>query len=171
MSIPIITDILINDNSWIEERSDIESYLQDLMKKIIPETKLNKFLQQNIQIEVSLVLTSDDEIKNLNKIYREKDKATNVLSFPLLDFNNINKKSLQDNFIAIGDIILSYATIKKEALEQNKKFIHHTTHLVIHSLLHLIGYDHENDKDATIMENLEIEILKKLAIDNPYTIN
>jgi len=164
-----IVDILINDKIWLKEDSNIESFIKDLVNKIIPDTKLKKLLEKNIELEVSIVLTDNKEIQNLNKIYRNKDKPTNVLSFPALDSDNIeNGDFLTENFAAIGDIILSYKTIKEEALTQNKKFHHHLTHLIIHSILHLIGYVHENEDEAKIMEDLEIKLLKKLEIANPY---
>lgn len=167
----IVVDILINDKSWNQENSKIKAYLRNLLNVIIPQTKLKYFLEKNIEIEVSLLLTNDAEIQELNKNYRKKDKPTNVLSFPVLApkvFENIT--DFKGDFMAIGDIVLSFQTLKRETIEQNKIFNNHLTHLLIHSILHLIGYDHETESEAKIMENLEIEILKNLAIDNPYII-
>ena len=72
------------------------------------------------------------------------------------------------NFLVLGDIILSYETIENEALAQNKKFNDHLTHLIVHAILHLIGYDHEQEEMAKEMESLEVKILQKLKISNPY---
>jgi probable rRNA maturation factor len=91
----------------------------------------------------------------LNKSYRGKDKATNVLSF-------INDDE------PLGDIILAYETIEREAIEQEKSFRDHTIHLIIHGILHLMGHDHEVPEEAAKMEAKEIKILKKLGIENPY---
>lgn len=164
----VTVDVLINNKSWTSHNPNIESYLKDLASNIIPQTKLSQLLQNNVEIEVSIVLCDDKEIQSLNKKYRNQDKPTNVLSFPVMDFKEIS--NIED-FAAIGDIILSFETIKRESVEQNKIFNNHLAHLFIHSILHLIGHDHENDDQAKIMEDLEIELLKKLEIDNPYITN
>ena len=106
--------------------------------------------------EVSIILTCDKEIRKLNKKYRKIDKPTNVLSF-----------ETGDNYL-LGDIFISFETVKKQAKKENKSFEDHATHLVIHGLLHLMGFDHIEEKQAEEMENLEILNLKKLGIKNPY---
>lgn len=167
----ITVDILVNDKIWREENARIKSFIKNLVLEIIPQIKIGEALKNEAEIEVSFLLTNDEEIQNLNKIYRKKDKPTNVLSFPAIDPATIeNDEFLEENFLPLGDIILSFQTIKKEAKEQNKTFNNHLTHLIIHSLLHLIGYDHETKAEAKIMEQLEIDLLKKLAINNPYII-
>lgn len=109
--------------------------------------------------ELSIVLVDDAFIQNLNKKYRNKDKPTNVLSFP------------QDDDFSLGDIVLALETIERESKEQNKLFEHHLSHLVVHGTLHLLGYDHETDEEAEEMETLEVKILSELAIENPYLIS
>lgn len=106
--------------------------------------------------EISILLADDAFVQNLNKTWRGKDKATNVLSFP------------QDVPGMLGDVVLAYETIAREAEAQGKSFAAHLTHLVIHGYLHLIGYDHENKAQAATMETLETQILKSLNIKNPY---
>lgn len=113
----------------------------------------------DIDREVSIVLTDDSEIHELNKQYRNMDKPTNVLSFETGDDE------------LLGDIIISYDTVLREAHEQNKSFVAHATHMVVHGVLHLLGYDHIDDNDANKMEALEVEILGKLKIKNPYETN
>jgi probable rRNA maturation factor len=105
---------------------------------------------------VSVVFTSDAEIKKLNRKFRKKNKPTNVLSFPLGEGGEL------------GDVVLAYETIKKECTEQKKTFRAHVAHLLTHGTLHLLGHDHLNDKDAEKMESLEIKILKAFKIKNPY---
>ena len=109
----------------------------------------------------------------MNSQFRDKNKATNVLSFPSMDENLIRKVGIKkaigpSPYLLLGDIIIAYETLQKESLAQKKKFRDHLTHLILHSILHLIGFDHEDKKMAEEMENLEIRILKKIGIANPY---
>lgn len=106
--------------------------------------------------EVSVVFSNDRQVQNLNKTFRHKDNPTNVLSFPSEESGEL------------GDIILAYETVMREAEENGISPLHHTLHLIIHGFLHLLGYDHEKEDEAQEMENLEIRILKDLHINNPY---
>lgn len=106
--------------------------------------------------EVSIILTDDSEIHEINKTYRNVDKPTNVLSFELGDD------------VLLGDIYISYDTVKKEAREQEISFHDHVAHMVVHGVLHLMGYDHITDDEAQIMEFKEIKVLQKMGINNPY---
>jgi probable rRNA maturation factor len=105
--------------------------------------------------EVAVVLADDAFVRELNKIFRGKNKATNVLSFP-------------NDEEPLGDIILSFETVEREAKAQGKSFKAHAIHLIVHGMLHLLGHDHEDDNQAEHMEALEVKILKKLGIANPY---
>jgi probable rRNA maturation factor len=120
--------------------------------------------------EIAVVLADDTFIRQLNRDYRGKDKPTNVLSFPAntLPLKGGGKGGGQTLDPHLGDIVLALETIEREAVEQGKKPKHHATHLLIHGTLHLLGYDHEIDKDAKTMEALETKILAKLGIGNPY---
>jgi probable rRNA maturation factor len=119
--------------------------------------------------ETSLVFADDSFLHNLNLTYRGKDTPTNVLSFPGSDFQKGMKFiPLEGIPVPLGDIVLSYDTIERESVEQNKSFTHHLQHLLVHGFLHLWGFDHVEDADALEMESLEIKILNKLNIENPY---
>lgn len=109
---------------------------------------------------VSIALSSDAHVAALNEQYRGKAKPTNVLSFP----SGSNAPSGQ-----LGDIILARETVAREAAEQGIPLAHHVQHLVVHGILHLLGYDHMTDADAEQMEAIEISILSNLGIANPYT--
>jgi probable rRNA maturation factor len=130
--------------------------------KSIPDVVTHIFralnaIQGDEELEiVSILLTSDEKIQQLNRDFRNMDKPTNVLSFP----------SDEDDYI--GDIAIAYETLEREAKEQDKDFIHHFIHMLIHGILHLYGYDHMNDNDAEKMESLEIKILADMGIENPY---
>jgi probable rRNA maturation factor len=121
--------------------------------------------------EINVLLTDDAKIHALNKEHRGIDKPTNVLSFPSFEPEEIFSLKGRNESIepmVLGDIALSYETIQKESLSQNKHFDHHVIHLAVHGVLHLLGFDHEKDEDATVMESLEVKILSSLKISNPY---
>jgi len=109
----------------------------------------------------SLLVTTSAEIQQLNKQYRDKDKATNVLSFPMASPEEVD-------VCLLGDIVLCAAVIGQEAAQQSKTSTAHWAHMVVHGMLHLQGYDHIDDPDAEEMEQLEIKILKQLGFDSPY---
>ena len=109
---------------------------------------------------LTLVLSNDAEVTVLNRDYRGKNKPTNVLSFP--------DGTVEAGVKQLGDIILAFETMDKEARQQDKKLKDHVTHLVIHGVLHLLGFDHEIEAEATAMERHEIVILKRMGIANPY---
>lgn len=118
-------------------------------------------LKENIELTIRIV--DESEIIDLNHRYRNKNKATNVLSFPIeLDFGeNLDYRML-------GDIIICASVVEKEARDQNKELLAHWAHMVVHGLLHLLGYDHENPEDANIMESLESELMQNLGFKSPY---
>jgi len=130
----------------------------------------------NARLEASLLFTSDDEVHQLNKEWRERDKPTNVLSFPMLTRAELldldAAKAETGPPIMLGDLALAHETCVREAAEKGISTEHHTAHLIIHGLLHLAGYDHEtSDEDAEKMEALEVQILAKLGIPDPYSVD
>jgi len=113
-------------------------------------------------IEVGLLLADDETVRELNRTWRGQDKSTNVLSFP--DGSDAPPGAPR----MLGDIVLAYGTVAAEAEAQGKALEHHLVHLVVHGMLHLLGYDHENDRGAEEMEGLETEILAGFGIADPY---
>ena len=114
--------------------------------------------------ELSLVLANDAFVKELNRDYRGKDKPTNVLSFPALEEDGLR----QEGELVLGDVILALETCESEAAAQAKSLSDHVAHLTVHGVLHLLGYDHQDASDAREMERLEIEILARLGVADPY---
>lgn len=113
--------------------------------------------------EATVVLSSDARLRELNRTWRGKNKATNVLSFPARAPSGVPGA---ERFL--GDIIIAGETVAREADEQNKPLAHHLQHLVVHGLLHLLGYDHERVGEAREMERLEVEILGQIGVPDPY---
>ena len=143
--------------------------LDDIINNAVPATIMAADAPSEIasrEIEVSVVLTDDASVQVLNREYRGKDKPTNVLSFAALDGDD---PLPPEGPVHIGDIILALETLRREAEDLGKPLQDHFTHLLIHGTLHLLGYDHENDDDANIMESLEISILSTFGIENPYS--
>jgi probable rRNA maturation factor len=111
--------------------------------------------------ELSIVLTSDAEQRELNRDWRGIDQPTNVLSFPQIEpFGPVSG--------LLGDIVLARETLLREALDLGKSLDEHFTHLVVHGFLHILGYDHVAEDEALAMEGLETQILKTLGIPDPY---
>jgi probable rRNA maturation factor len=131
-------------SEWVQALIDVEEGLDELI------TAKN----------INFSFVSEEEIQKLNLTFLKKDKPTNVLSFPspATDLN-------QD---LLGDIAICIDIIKKESVEQGKEAADHLIHIILHSVLHLVGYDHEDEASANKMELLEISTLKKIGIANPY---
>lgn len=118
-------------------------------------------------LELSVVLTDDATVHRLNRDFRQQDKATNVLSFAGRDGD---APPLPEGEVEpLGDVICAYETTLREADEQGKVFADHICHLIVHGVLHLLGYDHLDDNEAEEMETLETEILRGLGVANPYS--
>lgn len=116
--------------------------------------------------ELSLVLADDAALRELNREFRGQDKPTNVLSFPASE-----KPEPGAPMVLLGDVVLAYETVAREARAQGKSLAEHTAHMVVHGVLHLLGFDHERGGgEAERMEALETQILAKLGIPNPYRV-
>ena len=155
-------EVTISDELQSESAASTESDLSVL----VPETELLQVWANAAYLDaepavVSVLVTTMSEIQALNKQYRNKDKMTNVLSFPMQSPEEIDVTLL-------GDIVLCAGVIEQEANQQSKSEEAHWAHMVVHSVLHLQGYDHMNDDDADVMEKLEIKILHQLGFENPY---
>jgi len=145
-------DVLVQSDLW-KEPGKVKSSLRRAVEAAATALSTSG-------MELAIVLTDDSAIRLLNRQWRGIDKATNVLSFPTE--NQGGEPPL------LGDIVLAYETIAREARDQGKPFAHHLAHLAVHGFLHLEGYDHRQNKDAEIMERLERKILRELAIPDPY---
>ena len=150
-------DMAINADGWQNEET-----LRQLVDGVLQATLLELGFD-NIDSELSLVFTNDADIREINAKWRHIDKPTNVLSFPAFAL-----QPGQEPGEILGDIVIARETVAREAAEEHKSFDDHLSHLVVHGLLHLMGYDHQNDEEAEQMETLERKILASLGISDPY---
>jgi probable rRNA maturation factor len=118
---------------------------------------------QSKQIEIGVRFADDETVRVLNRDYRGKDKPTNILSFPIEE-----APMAPDAPLLLGDLALAYETTAAEAAEKQISLAQHTTHLLVHGTLHLLGHDHQEDDEAERMEQLEVEILAGLGVPDPY---
>ncbi len=145
--------IILNHKSFEVDKA-LSEKLTNAFNLICNEESLDK-------CSINLKLVDNEEITELNKIYRNKNKPTNVLSFTNEDISKSRTNEL-------GDIAISFEFVEQESKEQNKKFNDHVIHMFIHGIYHILGFDHENDSMADAMEEKEILLLEKLQIKNPY---
>ncbi len=123
------------------------------------------------KVELSVRLTSDDEVRALNAHWRGKDRPTNVLSFPLAEKYELEQADEEGPDLLLGDIILARGVCEREAAEQHVPVEQHATHLLVHGTLHLLGYDHRDDTEAADMESREARALAGLGIADPYLVD
>lgn len=153
----LVIDVNLEAGNWPGEKDLIH-----LAGAAIRATLSTGGLQVTDNSEVSLLFTDDDAIRKLNGQWRDKDKPTNVLSFPGSD-------PVDDVYgPLLGDIVFGFETIEREARDMGVDFSDHLSHLTVHGLLHLFDYDHQTDEEAELMEGLEKTILASLGIDDPY---
>lgn len=142
-----------------------ENY-QDIPNQFVVQRWVNLTLEKYLpKAELTIRFVSEKEIQTLNHVYRKKNKPTNVLSFPL----NL-AAVVKEETPLLGDIVICHHIIIKEAFDQNKTTEAHFAHMVIHGVLHLLGFDHITKEDADIMEPIEIKLLKQLGFNNPYEV-
>ncbi|MDR1551291.1 MAG: rRNA maturation RNase YbeY [Holosporaceae bacterium] len=154
-------EIIVEGNEWDEKA--VESIAKTCIQAIFSEVGLD-----GRNVEVCLLFTNDSEIRTLNRTYRKVDAPTNVLSFPADDPTKITAGTKESTPCILGSIALASGIIRREAQEQSKIFYDHTRHLLVHGMLHLLRYNHEDADQAKRMEELEVKILRKLGVADPY---
>jgi probable rRNA maturation factor len=156
-------------DEWKSETDWQEICLKSL-NAAIAQTHFGDLATKNFDLSVSVNLSRDLEVQRLNKEWRGKDKPTNVLSFPMMEANELGAlANTDDGEVLLGDMILAYETCASEADQKNIPIENHATHLIVHGMLHLLGYDHMDDAEADAMEALEIKALASLGLPNPYS--
>jgi len=161
--------VILNENSW-PQNVGWHALAVRATEAAFAQTAYDELRRKPVSIEVSVKLTNDAEVQQLNKAYRSKDAPTNVLSFPLVPTDLLETLDIHDDGeILLGDIVLAHETCAREAEEKSIAFTDHATHLIIHGALHLLGYDHMIEHEAEEMEAIEVRALATLSIANPYT--
>ena len=147
-------EIVVNDARWREALPEIESWAARRHEAALS-------FEPRLKGEIAVALTGDGDMRNLNQQFRNKDKPTNVLAFPA---------GAQDNGDTpfLGDIAIGFGRCAAEAEERDIPFAAHASHLLVHGMLHLIGYDHQTDDEADAMERRETEILAALGVGDPH---
>lgn len=171
-------EFFIDDARWLESKPETQPLNLDLIAQaglLAIEQPLNvtpdePFLEPTTEPldqalrprHITFKFSSDSDVRQLNHTFRGRDAPTNVLSFPA------SPEESETGMTYLGDAILAYETVKSEAIQDNKPQMAHISHLVIHAVLHLLGYDHEDEIMARAMEKLESELMNKLGYDDPY---
>jgi probable rRNA maturation factor len=154
-------------DEWDKERN-----WQALAERAVAGAFAVSGFSTNPRISVSICLSTNNEVQDLNAQWRSKDKPTNVLSFPMLEPDELSTLDTTDKGeVLLGDIILAHGVCAEEAKERGISLSQHVIHLIIHGTLHLLGYNHIEDAEAEIMEGLEVKALASLGLANPYSAN
>ena len=141
----------------IEEKKEYKEIIKKVISKCFKEENLEKS-----KLSITITLTTPEQIKQINKTYRNIDKATDVLSFPMFEKDELEKKIAQNNFIhedILGDIIISIEKVEEQAKEYEHSFERELSYMLVHGFYHLMGYDHIQEEDKTIMRQKEEKVL------------
>ena len=156
-------DIIVKDKKWHAALPQLTREMRSWCQMVLNER--GTFCS----VAVTVLLTNDRQVRALNNEFRGMDKATNVLSFPMLELHpTATQLESSEEPAMLGDIALALGTIAREAEAQGKPFAHHVAHLVVHGVLHLLGHDHMDEDEAEAMEALETDLLACINIPNPY---
>ena len=155
------------DEEWDSSRS-WDLLVRRAAEAAIAESAFPQLATTQRPVEISVLLTGDDQVRELNAEYRGKHKPTNVLSFPMAEVDDLLKANVAGPELLLGDIIVARGVCEAEAADKGLSVEQHATHLIVHGTLHLLGYDHRDDADAADMEAREVRALSRLGIANPY---
>jgi len=161
------------DGEWDSSRKGPSSWDEIARKAAqaaIAESDYPELEDTDRSVEISVTLTGDEQVRELNAHWRGKDKPTNVLSFPMVDERDLQRANIAEQELLLGDIILAHGVCESEACDRGVTVEQHATHLLVHGTLHLLGYDHHDDAGAADMEAREVRALARLGITNPYEV-
>lgn len=157
-ALPVTIDVVVESPQW-EAEANLEAAIHEAVAAALAAGDLRPMPGA----ELAVILADDAHVRSLNREWRDQDKPTNVLSFP-----GAGDDEDPEEVLLLGDVVIAYETVKREAEEAEKPFRHHLAHLVVHGTLHLFGYDHIEPDEAEAMEETERQALARLAIPDPY---
>ncbi len=157
----VAVSVIVEHAAWQEALTDPLPLLRRAAGAAVAAARRARRSRATWTPVIAVALMDDRAMRKLNKAYRGKDKPTNVLSFP-------SGEAAEGKRRRLGDVALALGTVKREAKAQGKSIPDHVTHLMVHAVLHLLGYDHESEPDAEEMEALERKVLARLGIADPY---
>lgn len=154
-----------------DSRTDWHGLAERAARAAIASSRARPILESGLSAEISVKFSTDADVRALNAAYRNKDRPTNVLSFPMVDSELLDSLHSADaGEILLGDVVLAHGICADEAAERGIDVETHAAHLVVHGVLHLLGYDHEHDdEEAERMERTEREALAAIGIADPYS--
>ncbi len=157
------------DEEW-ESRTRWQLLAEKAVQSAVASSRHKALIESDLTVEVSVKFTNDDEVKALNAAYRNKNKPTNVLSFPMFEAELLEPLAMADGGeVLLGDVVLAQGVCAAEARDKGVPVEEHAAHLVVHGTLHLLGYDHEtSDDEAEMMEAVERKALAALGLRDPY---
>jgi len=155
------------DEEW-DSSGSWDELVRRAAEAAIAESAFPQLATGDRPVELSVRLTGDNQVRELNAEWRGKDRPTNVLSFPLAETRDLQDANVAGPELLLGDIVLAHGVCKAEAAEKRLTVEQHATHLIVHGTLHLLGYDHLADDQAADMEAREVRALDRLGIGNPY---
>lgn len=172
MKSKIVLNVSVQAPQWFEQVDfdavKVAEEIKDLTFGYVDQSAEYELLALDKTYEVNVCLSNDEEVHHLNKEFRQMDKPTNVLSFANVDDDEFWQALEQEKELELGNIILAFETLQKEAELKQISIYAHYCHLLVHGFLHILGFDHQEDDEAEEMETLEVEILQQFSIDNPY---
>ena len=159
---------LDSDEEWDSSSGPWAPLVGRAAEAAIAESAFPQLARAERPVELSVRLTGDEEVRTLNGQWRGKDKATNVLSFPLAEAGELEQAAAEGPELLLGDIVLARGICAAEAADKGVALSDHAAHLIVHGTLHLLGYDHLDEDGAADMEAREVRALARLGIADPY---
>jgi probable rRNA maturation factor len=164
----MMLDIAIDSDGEWDSSTVSPALVRRAAEAAIAESAFPQLASSTRSVELSVRFGGDDEVRVLNAEWRDKDKPTNVLSFPMAGPHEFDAADDDGPAIMLGDIILAHGVCAGEAAAKGVSLTDHAAHLLVHGTLHLLGYDHQADPDASDMEAREVRALARLGIADPY---
>jgi probable rRNA maturation factor len=164
----MMLEVAVDTDAEWDSSGSWEKLVRTAAEAAIAQSAFANLATAERSIEVSVRLTGDEVVRALNAEWRSKDQATNVLSFPLAEAKDLETANVAGPELLLGDIVLAHGVCTAEAAEKGVPVEDHAAHLVVHGTLHLLGYDHHDDAEASDMEAREVRALAQLGIANPY---